>query len=673
MTIYYVKSIGGSDGADGLTAGNSWATVEYADSQVSAGDTVWLSPGVHHIDNPWLIATTGTIGNPIAYKGDVAGGSFAMTKGEVILMPKTYANDDEDGFIWPVLRHWMYRRDVVMGTGNDALVSAEGTEYIEFHNIIFGPATSRESRSHPLDLVIGSSGATQWSAEGWKLIECTWMGNDYALYSEMINVETNKTDADVSDGEGLLIDRCMIPGVLDMRHDESATQECDLKNIVQSTVFFGHGGAFGTFRDFDDTFEVGGTSFYNNTLAYTQSLQVVGTYAKHMRHLHNCLMQGWQTNAGSSIHGRWTGSDSKNIIAQTWALNGFHSLGNFNVTNMHLGLGNDADILHRGLYGWSPWLPWEPVNDGGTKTYGAGGFDSYTFPTYDIYGYPIDAAEGVGFFMIDGSYEAVSAGVDWTDTPDGIDAFDTYLPSDSYATTNPSLIQAAGCDLSDIVGWCDDMTGVAVRTVIGDPLTADQMQVEIEYLAEGLLDEIVLPIHESAFDNIVYPVAPAAGWTRDALAKLRVKYLYTVGGTARLYETIVAPHMQHSTAIGAVASPTKMVKEDTVVYTGGGSSGRIASLGYWQKAMYLETGTHTFTVYARYESEYTGTLPTLEVEAPEDGNSDSDVMVAAADTWEQLSVEIILAEARTVVLRLHSYNTGEGGFCYFDDLETTTA
>ena len=74
MTIYHVSTIG-SNGSDGLSEGNAWASVEYGLAQVSAGDTIYMHAGTYnnasfvagdlgpHPDDGSL--TTGTLANPI--------------------------------------------------------------------------------------------------------------------------------------------------------------------------------------------------------------------------------------------------------------------------------------------------------------------------------------------------------------------------------------------------------------------------------------------------------------------------------------------------------------------------------------------------------------------------------------------------------------------------------
>jgi hypothetical protein len=47
MTTYYVDNVTGNNGDNGLSLGNAWAGINYAVTQVSAGDTI-------------LVVTTGT-------------------------------------------------------------------------------------------------------------------------------------------------------------------------------------------------------------------------------------------------------------------------------------------------------------------------------------------------------------------------------------------------------------------------------------------------------------------------------------------------------------------------------------------------------------------------------------------------------------------------------------
>ncbi len=65
MAIYYVAT-DGSNGNPG-TLGSPWATIAYADTQVSAGDTVFFRGGTYNETGTTTFTTSGSDGSPITY------------------------------------------------------------------------------------------------------------------------------------------------------------------------------------------------------------------------------------------------------------------------------------------------------------------------------------------------------------------------------------------------------------------------------------------------------------------------------------------------------------------------------------------------------------------------------------------------------------------------------
>jgi hypothetical protein len=78
----------------------------------------------------------------------------------------------------------------------------------------------------------------------------------------------------------------------------------------------------------------------------------------------------------------------------------------------------------------------------------------------------------------------------------------------------------------------------------------------------------------------------------------------------------------------------------------------------------------TISVYMRYDANYAGTLPQLKVLNGEECGvtAATDTMVAAADTWEQLSLTFTPARAGVVTIRLQSNCTTPIGFAFADDM-----
>lgn len=77
MPTYYVRSSGGSDGNDGLSFANGWATVQYAADTAVGGDTVLVCADGTHLPTATVDFDTnaGTVINPITFRGSAADGT----------------------------------------------------------------------------------------------------------------------------------------------------------------------------------------------------------------------------------------------------------------------------------------------------------------------------------------------------------------------------------------------------------------------------------------------------------------------------------------------------------------------------------------------------------------------------------------------------------------------
>ncbi|KKQ98071.1 MAG: hypothetical protein UT24_C0041G0001, partial [Candidatus Woesebacteria bacterium GW2011_GWB1_39_12] len=77
----------------------------------------------------------------------------------------------------------------------------------------------------------------------------------------------------------------------------------------------------------------------------------------------------------------------------------------------------------------------------------------------------------------------------------------------------------------------------------------------------------------------------------------------------------------------------------------------------------------TISIWARYNGDYADTLPTLRVrDGSATGVADAEVtMVAAADTWEQLS--LVFTPTSVGIVSIEFVHAGSAGLCYWDDWE----
>jgi hypothetical protein len=113
-------------------------------------------------------------------------------------------------------------------------------------------------------------------------------------------------------------------------------------------------------------------------------------------------------------------------------------------------------------------------------------------------------------------------------------------------------------------------------------------------------------------------------------------------------------------------------QDETGTVHAGSHSAKLAGAGYHDMILPCSAAAHTVTCYARYDSNYAGAvLPSLHILDVWGGTDTSDVMTAAADTWEQLSCNFTPTVAGFVRVRLMSQDASANGECYFDDVVVT--
>jgi hypothetical protein len=118
---------------------------------------------------------------------------------------------------------------------------------------------------------------------------------------------------------------------------------------------------------------------------------------------------------------------------------------------------------------------------------------------------------------------------------------------------------------------------------------------------------------------------------------------------------------------GAVEGRARPEEETTTVNLGS-SSIRFEGAGYHDFLVAVDAASTTISVKARYDSNYTGTLPQLQVLNIPGVADQTDTMVAAANTWEDLSVNFTPGSAGIARVRLLSNDTSATGESFFDVL-----
>ena len=130
------------------------------------------------------------------------------------------------------------------------------------------------------------------------------------------------------------------------------------------------------------------------------------------------------------------------------------------------------------------------------------------------------------------------------------------------------------------------------------------------------------------------------------------------------------PMMRNTDDAGPAEARARGQDETGTVRTGSHSM-VIKGAGYHDMHLPVDAVLTTVSVYARYDGNYTGSLPKLEIlEIP--GVADqSDIQTGASGAWEALSCAFTPTSAGYVRVRLLSQDTSADGECFFDDLAVT--
>lgn len=125
-------------------------------------------------------------------------------------------------------------------------------------------------------------------------------------------------------------------------------------------------------------------------------------------------------------------------------------------------------------------------------------------------------------------------------------------------------------------------------------------------------------------------------------------------------------------AAGAYERGNTATKETTTVRTGSNAL-KILGPGTQDFEIAVNAVSTTVTVYGRYDSSYAGTLPAMSVLNGEEAGvtAATATMVAAVNTWEQLSLTFTPTSAGIVTVRLRSSSTAGAGAAFFDDFNAT--
>jgi hypothetical protein len=252
--------------------------------------------------------------------------------------------------------------------------------------------------------------------------------------------------------------------------------------------------------------------------------------------------------------------------------------------------------------------------------------------------------------------------------------------------TNAPTTAPAGSSDSDIVD-------VYVTVAFGwDGVNATRSDWEVKHSTETLKDATSLQIDPGSgvewhyangsatsswdFGTNVALTAPTGGWTWAKIAALELRIWQadaSSGDELRVYGGFIRVRYNATTEddIGAVESRARPHQETTTTRGSSTASFRFEGAGFHDVLVPVTASSTTISVYGNYDSNHSGSLPQLQVlEIP--GVADqTDTMVAAANTWEELTATFTPTAAGIARVRMVCRDTSGTGKVFFDDLTVT--
>lgn len=643
MTTYYVRK-SGDDGNDGLSAASAFLTIDAAANVVAAGDTVYIGAGVYR--ETVTMDTSGSAGSLIQFIGDVSG-----------------AQTGDAGLV--IVTAWDYegaRADLV----RNSTLDVNGKEFFTWENVIFTGGLAAN---------VISSVAGNVAFEGVKFTGCVLLGAEGGsnAYFECNQGATPATT-------GLTFESCFLLGRLRIEMDENATAERNLKAVVDRCVIIAGHGDYGVHvrRITASTQNIGGVTVSNCKIIGAQ-YGVDGTNLDSTNFpltVVNTVFIACDTGISR------TGGTADAVVSGGNNIFYRHTTATSNVTfqvsdklSFSLLFGGFADLPFIREFGWSPWLPWEPIAllDDSLFSGEIGAANSAELAaSVDFYGNPTSMGKAVTVFSFDGSDDAITDPLnDWVNQANIVDnSSSTEATTSTVGSESTNYAHAGGATApeNDAISEVYQVR-VRAKAYVTNAGTPGKLYIYTDGMAETLATIDVTNTTSTEPDvwiDWTTLTPPAAGWTWADVAALEFK-AWGTGGTFHLYYIHVEVTSGSAPDIGPVEARARAEKEETTVRSGS-SSLRLDSAGFHDMLVPVSAASTTVSVYGRYDGNYSGDLPLLEVLNIPGVVDQSDAMTGAADTWEQLSTTFTPTESGFVRVRLRSRCESYDGKCFFDDL-----
>ena len=645
MTQYYVipQVVGASDSNAGTSLGSPWLTIGKAATTMTAGDRVDIAGGWVYKELP-VAANSGSSGSLITYHFDVTG-EFTGYGGIALISAYDNENDRSVG-------------------ARAACFNLNGKEFITIRNATMeGPYG-----------IYDASLAGNRGYEAVIIENCALIGYTNGIE---LNLGTGATPAGAT---GLTIRNCKATSVI-IKHTNNASANINAKLLIENVtahnyIIASNGNTIDIVGASTNTFSVGGVTVANcMTLGAAVGIRMtLMKNTTNISYVYNCM--GYAGTTFLNFSGTASAVEYYSCVSlngTTLASGG--TAGDIYSTAASVGaiFGGVADFpLYRSL-GWSPFLPGEPITFGTYKPgiLGYGASDKY-LPTQDMYGNP----RGLGRpnywakFYFDGSDDPVSdPGTSWTtesnitdtDLTSGASTGTTGSVSSNYITAGGTNAPGSGGTIQTVYARfrADTSSGTSVAHV----------SISTDAWAEVLGTPTLNVTTTDAWAEWTALTTPSGGWTWAKIQALEFRGWRNSGtGTTRIYivQIAVVTDAGHSD-LGAVEERNRPAKSTTSVH-GGTYNAEFSGAGFKEFWRPVAASSTTITAYARFDSNYAGSKPKMEVFNIPGTADQSDTMTSGANTDEQLSINFTPTSAGWVRVRLSSQDVSTTGKCYFDDV-----
>ena len=664
MTTYYVRKTG-SDAAAGTSAGAAWLTIDKAQTVMTAGDTVYVGAGTYR-EEITVDTNAGTDGSPIRYVADVDG-----------------SQTSDAGLVVITAQDAPFENDETVARGSAFVVKKNFTEIEGFF--------LEGGGSRAIILNYTNLGVI----EGIRIIGCSLIEGPGDRVALSLSTFTTDPPTTPTGDIGIEVEGCFVRGGLFFDLSGHATTEQDLKISVKNCTIWATADTAGTNSKGNRGVELGLRAGTINPggVDITNCTFIGGTYGVHSEaalsttypiNVRNCAFHGVENAlARDTSHDGGITSDY-NMFMQcvTPYTNVTSGVNDFNDI-MIGGIGGMADLpLYRSL-GWSPYLPWEPMQSQDLELANAmvGNADGTVAPATDMYGSPKPMGRGKTAMWV-GHFDTftVDTGGFWSSDANAFDGdiLDPATPS-TRATSDPT--SGTGSSTNALTGTgtnangsrTETITGVEVRPWYGTDTSAAFIQLEVSSGGVAIDNISTLTTNVGAHGTEGWDLldVPSGGWDWSKVDGLVAKFwvVFDSGQVAYLYGMQVRVWYENSNVDdrGAVEARSRPIQETTTVQTGDNSI-RFDGAGIHDFLLPVNAELTTVTIAGRFDANYTGSKPKLDVFNIPGVADQTDIMTGSSGAWEDMTASFTPDAKGIVRVRITSQDTSDTGKAFFDDL-----